>query len=138
LGTDSAEGGHFVGLADQGVFPKLDRVSPRLERGCATEDTAPCRQARRRTLFALEQATGVCKVAGPAAVRAGVVVPRVPVAETTRDCALSLFVTDWPLTKKESVPSEDCALPERDPVLAEVSTLAYVGPGHQLEEVVCL
>jgi hypothetical protein len=80
-GTDSAEGGHLGGLANQGVTQKLDQVFPCTECGSAAENSGPRRQESRRSLLTLEQVARVCKVAGLAAVRSGTTVPRVPVAE---------------------------------------------------------
>jgi hypothetical protein len=46
-------------------------------------------------------------------------------------CCLALIVPQ--VTVAEA--ARGCALPEHDPVLGEATTLAYVGPGHELEEV---
>jgi hypothetical protein len=43
-GTDSAEGGHLGGLANQGVTQKLDQVFSCTECGSATENSGPRRQ----------------------------------------------------------------------------------------------
>jgi hypothetical protein len=80
-GTDSAEGGHSVGLAYEDVTQKVDQVFPHAERSRATGNSAPRRQEGRASLVTLEQPAGVCEVAGLAAVRAGAAAPQVPVAE---------------------------------------------------------